>query len=238
MERVGLLLPEGEADKMIEHLQAKKMEIMADFKEKRENINNAEFWKEKESQAGARLIKMDEEGRYIWAKGDETTEEVSLGEVMTDGEWQSDQSIVLDSETVPYNVRKRFLLEDSRIQLRELLDQQIVMSEISNPDAHWMKREAYQHSMMDDLEGVERPGIIAEKMVRLFLTKLAYDFQGAVKFEVIPPDIHEDVDEKLDFIIVCKPVLKWHKRGVQVDSGQVDSNEVTEIGRASCRERV
>jgi len=72
-------------------------------------------------------------------------------------------------------------------------------------------KRIYANKIKEKTEGDYLPeGLIAESMVQNFFQKLTFDFD--VNFQVIPADIHQDIHQKIDFIIRRKS----YSRGVGV----------------------
>jgi len=152
----------------------------------------------------ARFVK-SRDGKYFVNKA-----EVSLGTMLTDGEWGLTYD--LDPASVPRLVRKRYLVEEAKRKLRGLLDEQIVLDEVSSGRTDDFKRKAY--GAFQEMKGREEEvgGWVAERLVKTFLTKLAIDY--GLDFEVVQTDVYEDVQNKIDFVIRRKS----RARGVKVET--------------------
>jgi hypothetical protein len=137
----------------------------------------------------------------------ETGEKITLGELMTDVEWGLDYS--LDADSVPRNMRKRYLVERAKNKIQSLLDDQIALNEKDSGTVEFMTREAYRKS--SESKGNEQAGFLAEKMVRGLLKKVELDLGG--DFEVEKADLYQDVNQKIDFIIRRKS----RQRGVRIE---------------------
>ncbi|MBT3412829.1 MAG: hypothetical protein HOJ15_01890 [Candidatus Jacksonbacteria bacterium] len=161
-------------------------------------------------------IKAPEGARRVEKQGDEYVvdgESVSLGAIMTDGSWGIDYSF--DAGSVPKVVRKKYLVEEARRRLQDLLDQQIIADEMDRG----YNAPTYDIIKQDKERRVEKPGLIAEKMVEIFLKKLTYDY--GVDFDVETADVYQDVEQKLDFIIRRKS----RARGVEVSAREGEEAE-------------
>gem|GEM_PF-3677832 len=117
-------------------------------------------------------------------------------------------------------MRKRYLLERAKHELMECLNQQIVENELKskirkgeNIGGYSGMRNWEEHASM------AQSGFYAERMVRNFMQKLAYDLGG--EFRIVEADAHHDVEMKIDFFIV----LHASVRGVGVDkqAGEEDA---------------
>jgi hypothetical protein len=194
-----------EAQERIVELQGEKQQIMKKLHEEIAALDNPEY--QPGERADARPASY-EDGEFIVRRGDGTSEQATLGEIMTDGEWGIEYA--LDAETVPRNIRKRYLIEEARRTLQALLDEQIIVQE---SESGWMdekKRDTYRR-IQHDAETDELPsGIIAERMVENFLKKLMFDYD--VDFSIQRADVFQDVEQKIDFIIRRVE----HDRGVRV----------------------
>jgi hypothetical protein len=127
-------------------------------------------------------------------------EYISKGQLLTAGLW--DEEYFLDENT-PRSLKKEYAINHARYQIAELYDHQIALSE--------MNKSYNQNTGIDDayaaihqrFETGELPdGIIAEKMVESYLTKLMYDFD--MPYTIKNVTIYEDVEYKIDFIIEPK----------------------------------
>jgi len=184
------------------NLQRRKQEIINELKK---NISRLDGGNNEKNQETAREIFLNKEGSLQ----DNNGEVISLGELITDGEWDIDYS--LNSETVPRQIRKRYLIERAKIKLQNLLDDQIAINERDSENVDIMKRDAYKRSYEDKHLGVEKAGLLAEKMVRNLLKKIIIDL-GA-DFELEKADLYQDVNQKIDFIIKRKS----RGRGVRIE---------------------
>jgi hypothetical protein len=143
--------------------------------------------------------------------------EVTLGEIMTDSEW--DNHYTFDDSVNIHDIRQ-YYLGQLKSELRDQLDRQIIISETSNTRGDTFKQNAYR-AIGERLEnGSEQGGVIAEKMVKNFLKKLAIDADA--DFEIVDADAHQDVDQKIDFIIHRKAGEK--NRGARVE--QSDARDI------------
>ena len=190
-------------------LQRKKQEVMAVLKEAIKHLNDAEYIPE--TPASGRRV-MFNSGNNTYYQTERGMDPVTIGEIMTDGEWGINYE--LDSETVPRRERKRYLIEQAKAELRDYLDQQIIAEESTSERTHGWKQEAYKKAQEAREAEPRQAGLIAEKMVRNFLKKLALDH--GLDYEIIETDIFQDVEQKMDFIIR----RKLHNRGVKVETDE------------------
>jgi hypothetical protein len=143
-------------------------------------------------------------GGYVAEMGGQRRQ-VTLGELLTDGEWGLDYAL---HAAMPRAVKRRYVLEMAKRELRELLDKQILHHEIGRaPEG----KHLFKSMLAGTLQ--ERPGNVAEKMVRNFLKKAAIDL--GMEFEIIEADVHQDTIQKIDFIIHRTN----HNRGTRVETG-------------------
>ncbi|MEK7463178.1 MAG: hypothetical protein AAB621_02350, partial [Patescibacteria group bacterium] len=98
-------------------------------------------------------------------------------------------------------------------ELLELLDYQIIKSEVGGDIAHEHRQKAYQNVESERKSGQtkERWGFISETIVRNFLKKLSIDQDAP--FQIREADVFQDVEQKIDFIIHRNQRL----RGVDVE---------------------
>lgn len=144
----------------------------------------------------------------------------TFGEIVTDMNW----GIVydLDKKTTSRKFLKKYLVERAKKEIFELLDSQIIKSEISGDFSDHFKKKAYNALRYEKMTGVinERWGFISEKMVKSFLVKLSLDID--LPFTIKEADVFQDVEQKIDFIIH----RKTKNRGVGVETKE----DVRDIG--------
>jgi hypothetical protein len=187
----------------IYHFQEKKQEIMINLKKQLADLDSPEYGQEIPDEA--RFIRYSE-GKYFDLDG----EQVSLGVLLTDAEWGI--KYYLDPRTVPREVRKKFIIEQTKLNLQNYFDQQIIANETSRRYTDVYKQGAYRHLKEERASGHETMGHTAEKMVRTFLKKLSVDFPE-LDFEIKKADVFQDVQQHIDFIIR----RRLHRRGVKVN---------------------
>ncbi|MDO8515672.1 MAG: hypothetical protein Q7S28_00280 [bacterium] len=202
---------EGNAQHDVYELQKEKQDIFSRLENDIAGLNDTEHvieWGK-----NARPVRM-EDGKLH----SETTEggsPLSIGELMTDAEWGIKYEL---PDTLPRNLRKRYLIERAKTEMRQLLDDQIIIDEIASKTISPGLRRAYQEKQKQSLEtGMIPEGIIAEKMVENFFRKLSFDFD--VDFRVVSADVSQDVTQKIDFIIHRKS----HTRGVGVENTEKEN---------------
>lgn len=201
-----------DSQKRIYQIQKQKQELMARLKEQLRLIDSPNRNESLETQDQLLVTNYYPETKSaICTLKDGTKVKISLGEIMTDGEWGLEY--YLDPESIPRNIRKKYLVESTKRQLRDYLDNQLIESAISS-------NENYQNSwkaVKKDRESGEMPmGIVAEKMVRSFLKKLIYNEN--LDIDVLEADVWEDINRGIDFIIHRK--INSRYRGVSVEAGE------------------
>lgn len=198
---------DSEGQDNILELQRKKQAIMETLRQDLSNIDNPEEHIEKQKQRRRAWI---ENGQMYSEDQDGHKEIITRGELLTDGDWGIKYS--LDVNTIPRHLRKKYLVEEAKHQLRDLLDQQIAFNQESfGRDSR--KTEIYRKNrerLASDQE-TKQAGLIAEKLVKNFLKKLSYDYN--LDFKVLETDIYQDVEEKIDFLILRSP----HLRNVNIE---------------------
>jgi len=188
-------------------IQQEKQRVMEQLKKQLANLDDPEA--RAELQMDDRYV-MSRDGKLYSMSEPSGETEVSYGELLTDGDWGINYG--LDPNTVPRTIHKRYLVEGAKRQLRNFLDEQIIVDETSSRGTDYKKKHAY-HKLAEEREsGHEQMGHVAEKMVRNFLEKIVYDYPE-VNFEVERADVFQDVEQKIDFIIHRRP----RKRGVKVE---------------------
>jgi hypothetical protein len=184
-------------------IQAKKQQIMYDLNRQFGDLRRPDYHPERPKDA--RFIKF-ESGKYL----DQSGNEVTPGELLTDRDWGI--KYFLDPETVPKPMQKRFLFERAEKEIRDLLDQQIIIDQKSAHDIPWKEKLTYELIRQDKEAGREKMGLTAEKMVRNFLKKLTINFPN-LDFEVDDTDVFQNVHQKLDIIIK----VRRYSRGLKIE---------------------
>ncbi len=179
-------------------LQKQKQEIIQRLNESLACLDNPECH-EKISE-GERLAKYDSITKSFIYRDDKNEERLaSFGEMVTDIDW--DLYYHLDRETTPRAYLKKYLVEKAKAELRDLLDKQIIVSEVGNKYVNDDLQEAYKNVSYGREIGFDKrsPGFISETIVKNFLRQLTLDKD--LPFEVKQADIFQDVEQKMDFII-------------------------------------
>ncbi|MDD5726242.1 MAG: hypothetical protein PHC53_02405 [Patescibacteria group bacterium] len=185
-------------------LQKRKQKVMAKLKEQLAEIDNP-FEKEATVEGASRITYQDGQ---LFCGG----REITLGELLTDGEWGLDYH--LDPASVPRVIRKKYFIEQARREIMELLDRQIVTNESQSESVDELKKEGYIRMIAQ--ENQEQSGKYAERMVKNLLKKIAID-QG-LDIEISDADAYQDMELKIDFIIKRKMAA----RGVNVETNDED----------------
>src|SRR3989338_11216754 len=195
-----------ETQEVILETQKYKQEIMTALHERFKAIERKE---QQEVLKGQRLITM-KEGKFVWnTETDKGEIQVTLGELLTDQEWGVEY--VLDVETIPRQIQKRFAVEQAKFQLRELLNEQIILNETGRTDTPYYLHDIYNKLAQKTSE--TQSGFLAERGVRNFLKKMVIDY--GLPVEIIDADVFQDVMEKIDFSIRSNT----GHRGVEVEPG-------------------
>ena len=193
-------------------LQEQKQRVMQDLHEKLAALDNPDL--EVTENPKDRIVR--KEGDVYLARGRNGQElPVTKGELLTDSVWGVTYRL---DDSVERSLRKRYLIEETKIVLQDLLDKQITIDETSSRRTHELTRNAFERRA--ESTGLET-GFIAEKMVKNFMKKLAID-RGA-DFEVLEADAFDDIIRKVDFIIARQHA--W-ERGVGVE----ESDKAEQIG--------
>ncbi len=201
-----------EVQKKVLEIQRKKLNIMKRLKENLALLDNPDA--QTESIAEARPASYDEITKsFIYHNEKGQRSEATTGEIITDLDW--DIEYQLDPATTPRPLMKEYLVERAKSQLRELLDKQILVSEIGSTENDEMMRGVYQ-TIKDKNENIEnihqQASFIAETVVKNFLRKLTID--NDLPFEIKVADVQQDVELKMDFIIH----KKQEALGVEVEA--------------------
>jgi hypothetical protein len=194
------------SQRQVYDLQKDKLPIMERLRAQLEALDNPEAHAEQEP--GDWYVHVENE-EYI-AERNGASMPVTRGDLMVDGNWGVNYN--LDHETVPRAVRKRFIVEQARRELQNVLDAQIITAETTSVRIDNKMVGAYEALRQTHPEGREKYGHIAERMVRTFLEKLTYNYPK-LDFTIERADAHQDAEEKIDFLIH----RKIRNRGVKVD---------------------
>ncbi len=161
------------------------------------------------------------ESLYCFGKGGQKLP-LSRGQLMVAGLWG--ESYYLD-ESVPYDIKKQYLVQKARYEISDLFDNQIALYEANqNYNQNTGLDTAYQAVTERYEEGYEiPPGLAAEKMVESLLTKLAIDHD--LPYQLKSVSVYEDVEYKIDFII--EPI---HEDRGEVGVGVAEPEDRPDIG--------
>lgn len=124
--------------------------------------------------------------------------EITQGQLLVAGLWQEEH--FLDGD-VPRAFQKQYATQKAREMIAALHDKQIAHSEANQSYNRGSGRdEAYAAIAERSLEGEHiSNGILAEKMIQSFFTKLTHDHD--MPFTLEAATAYEDVDYKIDFFI-------------------------------------
>lgn len=201
-----------DAQRAIYDLQKWKQKVMDWLRTEIAKLDQPE--QQMERFAGDRRIRY-ENGHLVWKHGrPHKATRLTLGELLTDGDW--DIHYVLDPASVPRNIRKRFLIEQARRRLKELVNRQIGIQE-SSDERNGQIRTTYRQTQEQQDAGEWQGGKILERMVKNFLKKLSIDH--GLDFEIIEGDLFQDISQKIDFIIR----RKIRRRGVRIEEASQKS---------------
>ncbi len=192
-------LPESISREVIDLQEDKKM-LVAELREKLRQIDAGESV---ESQNKKNLkVSLGEDGVMIAESSEGGRYEVTEGQLLTDGVWGLGYELGPD---VKRNVRKAYVLGETRRIVGQALDRQIAVIESeSNEDEK--ERKSYQAVLerMNEKKDIFSwdDGHIAEQMVHSLVKKWIIDHN--LPLEIIAADLYEDVTNKLDFVIKRK----------------------------------
>lgn len=189
-------------------LQVQKQKIMQDLKDALRRIDHPDSMAP-ERTPNSRMI-LYENGRYF-RPGKYKADTITLGEIMTGASWGID--FILDPQSVPRDVRKRFIVERAKQRIQDLLDQQIIAEESTSKLTHEWKQGAYLAIKENKEQGFDqrRAGLLAEKMVKNLLLTTMHDFP--VDYSISEADVYQDVEQKIDFIVR----VNTQQRGVGIE---------------------
>lgn len=214
-----------ESERQIFYLQQEKQRIMRWLRGKLKDIDTP-----------GRVERYDPDSRrilydgtdYLWQKTDGSKSRVTLGMLMTDGVW--DVNYVLDPETVPRKIRRKFLVEKAKRLLQRELDKQIAIDKQQSDMTNPRYRGGY-NGLLKDRVALSQQGHLAERMVYSFLRKLTID--ESLPFEIEASNVFEDIELSIDFIIK----IKTARRGVAVEGTDDDQTIGVQFSIAKKRAR-
>lgn len=203
-----------EAQQRIFELQREKQNLMAELKKILALIDGKESREFHKSESD-RLVWFDTQKKVYFVGEGDSQEVATLGEVLFDNDFGASYVMDFSDATIPRLTRKRFALEQTKRQLHDLLNRQIIEEETSRPDVAERVKEIYQ-SLERKQERTE-VGFLAERVVEYLLKRLEWD--EAVPFKFVMADVHQDVAQKIDFIIK----VQKKSRGVSVEASQMET---------------
>lgn len=206
-----------EVQNKIYEIQKKKQQIMKRLQDWLSCLDDSQCVFEKDK--GSRDANFNPElNVFLYRTKSGEIKQATFGEIMTDLDWGVIYS--LDKASTPRDIIKKYFLERTKHDLRELLDLQIIESESQGNLTIPERKEAYARYKLalESKKKDRQPGFISETIVKNILKKIAYDV--GVDFEVVEGDIYQDVEQKIDFII--HHVNKNRGVEVQPDSDRTD----------------
>jgi hypothetical protein len=208
----------AETQQAIYNYQLVKQKLMQQMKERITELDNPDA---KPEWAEDAYLVTEQEGKLLCLDDEGEPRNITVGDILTDGEWGIHYN--LDEKSVPRNIRKSYIIETAKQQLRHYLDQQIYLNEAGSANTYEMTREAYEASMeSSQADDERRGGIIVERMVRIFLKKMAINHD--TDYEIEESNLFLDINRKIDFIIQRRS----HFRGVTVE--QSDDHNLDHLG--------
>ena len=193
-------------------LQGRKQAVMDQLHEQLKRLDNKE---DLEVPANTIPVAYDEEdGAYQYTGQDGNVRQLTLGTILSDIAWGNHYHF---DENAPRADIKRYLLESAHHQIRDLLDEQIIMTESNSASTHHFKRQAYAAIAADTKSGEaeRKSGLVAERIAEGLLSRIAID--NKVPFSIDWADAYEDVEHKADFFIH----KEGHERQAKTDAGDI-----------------
>lgn len=122
--------------------------------------------------------------------------------------------------SVPYSLKKQYLVDSMRHVLARWADKQILLIQAYGEEhEHTATGDAYRRMVDESIEGTdaahEYAGLIAERLVKSFMTRISVDHD--LPFSVEDVSVDADVEQKIDFIVH----IKDHARGVHTELADV-----------------
>ena len=192
-------------------IQEQKAKLMADLKSARNELKESGVVGQ---EGKMRHVTYDAAADALITYGRGGVKEtVRKGQLMVAGLW--DETYFLD-KTVPLEIKKQYLVQKTRYQIADLYDHQIALFESTQGyNQNTGIDDAYRAIVSRyDEDALVVPGVMAEKMVESFLTKLTHDYNMPYRLKNV--SVYEDVEYKIDFII--EPQTDGQAIGVGVDT--------------------
>lgn len=158
-----------------------------------------------------RSVSFDGETMFTFAKGGSPMA-ISEGQLLVAGMW--DEEYFLDP-AVSRSFKKQYVVTKAKQELADIYDHQIALAEAHQSyNKNTGLDDAYAAIAARYEEGAElENGVLAEKMVQSFLTKLTHDYDMPYRIKQVT--VYEDVEYKIDFII--EPIETEKQYGVGVE---------------------
>lgn len=199
-------------------LQIQKQLVMEHLRHDMACLDNPDCSHEKTPEE--RIAKYNEnDNSFTYIDDKNNQRRATFGEIITDVDFGIYYD--LDTETVPRDASKKYILAKAKSELRELLDQQIIVSEMNNEEVDELKKEAYENIQLSKNDGFyeKNPAFVSEMVVKNYLKQLSID--KSLPFEVVEADVYQDVEHKMDFIIHRKDDFKAAKVVSDTESGEI-----------------
>lgn len=200
-----------EVQREVYTIQQRKQEVMAGLKETLRRLDDPQA--EWEVPEGARVVTR-EGAHYVWVDERGKRYEVTLGTLITDGEWGL--TYHLDPATAPRADRKRYFVADARRQIADLLDEQIATEEVRTKSSGAARASwgiILRHRLIQNGGEIvqQDAGVVAELTMQGVLERAVID--DGVEIRVQRADVFQDAEQKIDFIIQ----RQRHHRGASVE---------------------
>lgn len=158
-------------------------------------------------------------------------EYLSIGEINSGVIWKNNYYLSFDSfrenkEEGVYQYEEYLKLYTEQKTL-EILNKYIYEEELKeNYNKDLFKKNAYENSLKESNRNFSemRSGKLAEKLVQSFLIRIFAE-NKEIDAQINEVNIYQDVENKIDFIIKTKT----HKRGVGIDSDEIDEEKIRKI---------
>jgi hypothetical protein len=209
-----------EAAEKVLAVQEQKAALMRDLKESLRQLSETGTVGIEGKMRGA-SYDQETDTLFCFGKGGQKTP-LTRGQLLVAGLWG--ESYHLD-ESVPYDIKKQYLVQTARYEISNLFDYQIALYEANQRyNQNTGLDSAYQAVTQRYEEDYEiPPGLAAEKMVESLLTKLAIDHH--LPYQLKSVSVYEDVEYKIDFII--EPI---HEDRGEIGVGVAEPEDRPDIG--------
>ena len=185
---------------------------MAKLKQRLQDIDKKEDYPEEEAQS-RRKVFYNESKNELFILEDNQERKITYGDIVADYDWgvkyQPDKSM---PEKIWRKIRKLSDITEARHNVEKIFNEELARIEgVSLPTTSWTLELLKKHP---------EAGVIAEKMIKNFLTRIQYN-NPELNFAVESSNALEDAELKYDF----KIIIPQKRRGVAIEGENLPREE-------------